>query len=112
MLERLGLSDRKKRKGVRPTKQRSFLLEPLERRELLSVCTWNGQGTDNKWSTAANWSGNAAPVAGDQLVFAGTTQTSTQNDLAAGTSFQSIEFQGSGFSLSGNSTTVTGNITG
>ena len=111
VLERLGLSDRKKRKGVRPAKQRAFSLEPLERRELLSVCTWSGQGTDNKWSTAANWSGNAAPGAGDQLVFVGTTQTSTQNDLAAGTSFQSIEFQGSGFSLSGNSATVTGNIT-
>ena len=48
--------------GAGSTKHRTFLLEPLEQRELLSVCTWNRPGTDNKWSTAANWSGNSNHV--------------------------------------------------
>ena len=64
-------------------------------------------------STAGNWSRKgiaAAPIAGDQLVFAGTTQTSTQNDLAAA-KFQSIEFQGSNFTLSGNRISLAGSIT-
>ena len=98
-------------KGSAARKPRGLHLEPLEDRQLLSVCTWDGQGSDNKWQTAANWVGNVAPVAGDQLVFAGTTQTATQDDYTAGTTFQSIEFQNSGFTLSGNSLVLTGNIT-
>ena len=111
VLDRFGLRNRRKQKGIKKAQHRTFFCEPLEKRELLSVCTWNGQGTNNKWSTAANWVGNAAPVAGDQLVFSGTTQTASQDDLAAGTSFQSIEFQNSGFSLSGNNLTVANHIT-
>ena len=110
VLQRFGLRNRRKQKGIKKAQHRTFFCEPLEKRELLSVCTWNGQGTDNKWSTAANW-GGTAPVAGDQLVFAGTTRTASQDDLAAGTSFQSIEFQNSGFSLSGNGLTVANHIT-
>ena len=116
-LELFGRNHRKNRgsrKGSVARKPRGLHLEPLEDRQLLSVCTWTGQGTDNKWSDASNWSRNGvavAPVAGDQLVFAGTTQTATQDDYTAGTTFQSIEFQNSGFSLSGNSVAVSGNIT-
>ena len=42
----------------------------------------DGGGADGKWSTAANWVGDTAPAAtGDTLVFAGTLNTSTTNDL-------------------------------
>lgn len=43
---------------------------------LLAVCicseaaiiTWDGEGNDNQWSTASNWSGNVVPVAGDDVI--------------------------------------------
>ncbi len=90
------------------TRLRTF--EPLERRQLLSVVTWTGLGSDNNWGTAANWSTNAAPTAGDDLVFSGSTRTATQNNLAAGTSFHSIEFKNNSFTLSGNSLTLTSGV--
>jgi C1A family cysteine protease len=65
--------------------------------------TWDGGGADGNWTTAANWSDDLAPVAGDILVFAGTTQTSSNNDYAAGTVFDSIVFSNGGFIISGNS---------
>jgi autotransporter-associated beta strand protein len=68
--------------------------------------TWDGGGTDNNWTTAANWVGDVAPVAGDRLVFAGSTQTASFNDFADGTVFQSIVFQNGGFSLSGHAVTL------
>ena len=86
-------------------------IEPLETRVLLSLCSWTGGGGDAKWSTAANW-GGTAPVAGDDLKFLGTTQTATQNDFAAGTSFHSIDFASNSFSVSGNNFTLgSGGIT-
>src|SRR5262249_24637762 len=33
------------------------------------LSTWDGGGADNNWSTAANWVGDVAPHAGDDLVF-------------------------------------------
>ncbi len=73
--------------------------------------TWDGGGADSNWSTAANWSGDTVPVAGDALVFDGTTRLASTNDLAAGTSFVSLTFLSGGFSLSGNSITLAGPIT-
>ncbi len=90
---------------------RSFRFEPLEERALLSVCTWDGGGSDNKWSTAANWANDVAPVANDSLVFSGSTRTATTNDFTEGTSFALIEFSGSNFSLAGNALTLTNGIT-
>lgn len=47
-----------------------------------AALTWDGGGSDGKWSTAANWSTDTAPAAtGDTLVFAGTLNTATTNDL-------------------------------
>ncbi len=86
-------------------------------------CTWTG-GTDNQWSTAANWSGcnNAAPVAGSNIIFDNTSIPTTGNtsidDLNV--SFNNLTFQGSGtqygyiITNSGNPTyvlTLTGSIT-
>jgi len=77
--------------------------------------TWNGGGSDNLWTNAANW-GGTAPVAGDPLVFAGTTRATTgNNNFAAGTSFGGISFTnttaGQAFTLNtGNQITLGGNI--
>lgn len=81
-------------------------LEPIE------DPTWEGGAADNLWSSALNWFDEVPPVAGDGLIFSGTTNTVTQNDLADGTSIQSIVFDESAgnFTLSGNSIVLAGNI--
>jgi hypothetical protein len=84
---------------------RSLSFEPLEVRTLLSVCYWDGGSeVDSNWTTPANWEGDTAPSSGDSLVFRGSQRTSTQNNFSAGTSFYSIEFAESNFSLAGNYT--------
>jgi len=65
-----------------------------------TVCTWIGAGADNNWSTAANW--DVAPAAGDRLFFAGTARTSSVNDLAADTVFDSLTFENGDFTITGN----------
>jgi len=78
-----------------------------------SPYVWQGGGSDNDWSTAANWAGNVAPQAGADLRFVSTeTTTTAYNDFPEGTSFGSIEFASNGFELSGNPLTVTGGISG
>lgn len=74
--------------------------------------TWTGGGGDDNWTTAANW-GGTAPVAGDDLVFAGTTRLTPNNNFAAGTSFNTITFSvGSGaFVIGGNDFILTGGAT-
>ncbi len=59
---------------------------------------WGGGGTDNKWSTAANWLGGIAPLPGDNLVFpADAIQQENVNDYSAGTVFGSITVLGGGY---------------
>ena len=72
-----------------------------------TALVWSGLGSNNLWSNPANWVGNVAATAGDALVFTGTTQQSTQDDLSAGTSIASISFSNGGFTLSGNSVSLT-----
>jgi len=74
--------------------------------------TWTGGGGDDNWTTAANW-GGTAPVAGDDLVFAGSTRLTPNNNFAAGTSFNTITFSvGSGaFVIGGNDFILTGGAT-
>ncbi len=69
--------------------------------------TWSGSGGDNLWSDASNWFGPSAPGAGDALVFQGIAQTTTDNDLPAGTSLNSITLASPGFVLGGNGVTLT-----
>jgi hypothetical protein len=40
--------------------------------------TWDGGGTDAKWTTAANWSGDIAPAAGDTALFDTTSAKDAQ----------------------------------
>jgi len=71
--------------------------------------TWDGGGGgDNNWNTAANW--DAAVNADDALTFAGLTQTTNNNDFAGGTSFGLITFNAGGFTVGGNSVTLTSGI--
>lgn len=64
--------------------------------------TWDGS-TSGSWSVGANWSGDVAPVTGDDLVFpGGASNLSNTNDLTENTIFNSITFSGSGYTLSGN----------
>jgi autotransporter-associated beta strand protein len=65
--------------------------------------TWDGGAADNNWTTAANWEGDVAPVAGDDLVFpAAAADKTTINDFPADTEFNSITFDESGYSVTGN----------
>ena len=64
---------------------------------------WTGLGSDNNWSTDANWN-LKAPVPYDILQFAGTTRSTPFNNLTIDTPFNGIAFNaGAGtFALSGN----------
>ncbi len=63
--------------------------------------TWTGTNS-NLWNVDANW-GGTKPVAGDDLVFpSSASNKSTSNDIAADTSFNSITFQGTGYTIAGN----------
>lgn len=79
--------------------------------------TWDGGGSDGNWSTLQNWVGDpaTAPTNSDDLVFSGTVNTSTTNDLTPGTDIAGIQFTNTGdgenFILSGNAIDLTGNIT-
>lgn len=71
--------------------------------------TWNGGGTDNNWSTAANW--NTPPVSLAALIFAGNTRLINNNDLTGFTA-SSLTFDSAAgaFQLNGNGVTLSGNI--
>jgi hypothetical protein len=64
--------------------------------------TWDGGGGDNRWSTAANWVGDVAPLPGDKLVFpAGIAKTDLLNDYPTGTTFGSIDVTGGNYIFRG-----------
>ncbi len=90
---------------------RGLLHEPLEERRLLATVVWDGGGADNKWTTAANWVGDAAPLANDDLVFpVAAAQKTNQNDFPVGTKFGGMLLNGSGYTLSGNQIELSGSI--
>jgi autotransporter-associated beta strand protein len=47
-----------------------------------SEVTWDGGGSTNNWSDAANWSGNIIPVAGSTAIFNGTSTKNAVVDAA------------------------------
>jgi autotransporter-associated beta strand protein len=69
---------------------------------LRHIDTWTGGGADNNWSTAGNWQGDVAPVAGDSLVFPQGSAGATNNDFAAGTEFDSIAIGDPGYTFTGS----------
>lgn len=48
-----------------------------------STCTWDNGGGDGLWNTATNWSNNAAPVAGDSVLFDATSNTAASVNVAS-----------------------------
>lgn len=79
--------------------------------------TWDGGGTDNNWTSALNWDGDAAPNFTNAITFQGETRTSTLNDLTADLVLGGINFTNNGtagktaaFSLTQNRLTLGGNI--
>jgi len=65
----------------------------------VSSNVWNGGGTDNNWSTAANWTGSA-PTNGQLLTFQGTVRQLNTNDFLS--SVGQVTFMNGGFTLTGN----------
>src|SRR5262249_25839100 len=85
-------------------------LEVLEGRIAPATRVWDGGGANNQWGTAANWVGDVAPKAGDDLVFpAVALQTSNANTLTL--SFASMTVSGSGYSFSGSGVKLTSRLT-
>lgn len=81
---------------------------------LAQTVTWDGGAGTGNWADGANWDTNVAPVAGDDLVFTGSTQLSTTNNIATvDISFNSITFAAAAgaFTLAGSRITLAGNIT-
>lgn len=79
---------------------------------MLAVSTWDGGGADDNWTMAANWVGDVAPSAGDDLVFDGTSRQVNNNDFAADTLFATITFSTGGWTLGGNRITLDEDISG
>jgi len=78
---------------------------------------WDGGGTNNNWTSPANWDGDAAPNWNNAITFQGETRTSTVNLLTADTVVGGINFtndgtvgKAAGFSLTSARITLGGNI--
>jgi len=71
---------------------------------------WDSGGADDNWTTALNWVGDVAPVAGDDLLFPPGARTGPLNDFPAGTTFNSITFSGGNYALDGNSISLNAGI--
>ena len=81
-------------------------LEALEHRVVPATRTWDGGGTSNAWSDKVNWAGDVLPATGDDLVFpAGALRPTNFNNLPS-TSFNSLTFSGSGYTISGGPSNV------
>jgi fibronectin-binding autotransporter adhesin len=76
-----------------------------------ATVTWTGGGTDDNWSTAANW-GGIVPSPGDSLIFTTTSRLINTNNFSPGTAFNGITFEvpAGTFVLNGNPITLGGNI--
>jgi len=80
--------------------------------------TWDGGGSDNNWSTAANWNGDTVPVNGDVVTFNASTATGyeTVHNNISSLSLGGILYTGTtedgGYSIDGSATlALTGDIT-
>jgi len=80
--------------------------------------TWDGGGSNNNWSTAANWNGDTVPVDGDVVTFNASDADGYETVLnnISGLSLGGILYTGAtddgGYSIAGSSTlALTGNVT-
>lgn len=74
---------------------------------------WDGGGSGNNWSTAANWGLKETPKVDDVLVFAGATRLTPNNDITSGTEYYGLVFSNDAgaFVLGGNAFNMGGSIT-
>lgn len=92
-----------------------FVLAPQP--AFAAAASWDGEGADDNFSTAANWVGDVVPSDGDTLTFDNTglgTNTTLTNDLT-GLTLAGVSFTGSGsysYTVGGNSITIGGAISG
>ena len=103
-----------RRRGTSRLRDRIPRIEFLESRIVLSTDTWTGLGTTNLWQDGGNWLGGSAPQANDDLVFpqlTGTAPFVAVDNFAAGTTFNSIAIEGSGYALFGQQIDLTAGIT-
>src|ERR1051325_6250405 len=72
---------------------------------------WSGNAVmSNSWTNAPNWSGNVAPVPGDDLQFPFDAMKSNSNDnYTNGTTFNSIQFWHGGSGSPNRTYDLTGN---
>src|SRR5215207_10133456 len=90
---------------------RSVRLESLETRLAPAVATWDGGGSDNNWTTPANWIDDVAPQPGDNLTFpTGAARLTNTNDFPAGTEFVNLNVA-TGYVLNGNAIALPGGVT-
>jgi hypothetical protein len=79
-------------------------LESLEGRLLPTARIWSGLAPTDHWTSDSNWVGGVAPKPGDDLIFPTTaSQKTNTNDFSSGRNIGSIDFEGAGFTLQGNS---------
>src|SRR5262245_4350461 len=71
--------------------------------------TWDGSSSGN-WATAANWAGNVAPVAGDDLVFPASVSRFTTTNNIGTLILRSVSFSGSNYVLRGSGIVLTNGI--
>jgi fibronectin-binding autotransporter adhesin len=87
--------------------QASFILLASGLSASAATFIWDGGGTDAKASTAANWSTDTVPPAGQSLVFSGTSTigTAVTWDLSNGNNPSSLVFDSTSlpYSISGSS---------
>ena len=84
-----------------------------------SSLTWDGGRGNGSWTAygatnadQANWNGNNTPLNGDSLLFVGTTQTNTTNDVSSLLANAIVFSDTAGtFAISGNALTVSNGIT-
>lgn len=74
-----------------------------------ATITWTGLGVSNNWSEAANWD-TGVPAAGDTIVFPVSALRRANTNNLPPASFVRIRFDGSGYSVTGNPLTITGDI--
>ena len=81
---------------------RALLLTPAQR-------TWDGGGTNDNWSTPANWNPDTVPVNGSALTFSGVNRQTNINDTDL-ISVGLITFSNGGFNISGHSLVLNAGI--
>ena len=87
-------------------------LNPQLSSSAAALRTWDGGGTNNFWATAANWAGDVAPSAGDDLLFpSGAARLSNSNNLPSGTAFNSLTFSAGGYTLRGETISLSSGVT-